>query len=56
MIVAYFRERWSGPTIETALAIADVSERGVEYDIGKASDNAWWVWQTLGARVWGRCC
>ena len=50
MVAAYVRNKWPGPTTEVVLAMAEVGERGQEYGISKASDNAWWLWTIV--RAW----
>lgn len=37
MVAAYIRAKWPGPTAETVLAVADVSDRGDEYRVSNAS-------------------
>ncbi|KAF2817000.1 class I glutamine amidotransferase-like protein, partial [Mytilinidion resinicola] len=50
MVAAYIRQRWPGPLAEVVCKMADVGERGVEYEIGTVRENGFWVWQIL--RAW----
>ncbi|OCK83174.1 class I glutamine amidotransferase-like protein [Lepidopterella palustris CBS 459.81] len=53
MVAAYIRQRWPGPLAEVVCAMADVGQRGVEYENLAMSENAWWVWQIFRAWVRG---
>jgi len=53
MVAEYIRVRWPGPLAEVVCNMADVGGRGVEYENGKAKENAFWVWQILRAWTMG---
>jgi transcriptional regulator GlxA family with amidase domain len=50
MVAKYIRTTWPGPLAEAVCAMADVGDRGQEYENATAIENAWWVWQIL--RAW----
>ena len=50
MVAAYIRDKWPGPTAEAVLAMAEVGDRGQEYESSRAGTNAWWLWTIV--RAW----
>jgi len=44
MVAHYIKQRWPGALSDTVISMADVAGRGQEYDTGKGSDTAWWLW------------
>jgi hypothetical protein len=53
MVAEYIRETFPGPASETALALADVGHRGIEYTKGKSREVLWFLWQILKALTVG---
>ncbi|KAF2502879.1 class I glutamine amidotransferase-like protein [Lophium mytilinum] len=53
MVAAYIRQRWPGPLAEVVCRLADVGDRGVEYEIGAVRENGFWLWQILRAGIAG---
>lgn len=51
MIAAYLRDKFTSPTTEAVIAMADVGEKGVVYTTSNVRENGWWLWQILKA-VW----
>lgn len=52
MTAAYIRQRFPGPLADTVCALADVRDRGTQYETGKVREVAWWIW--LIHRSWFR--
>lgn len=53
MVAAYLRAKLPGPATEAVIALAEVGERGIEYNSGKTSNNLWWMWQILKSVMMG---
>jgi hypothetical protein len=53
MVAAYMREKMAGPATEAVLAMADVGQRGIQYNSGKTGNNIWWIWQVLKSVIIG---
>jgi hypothetical protein len=54
MVAAYLREKFPGPVAEAVIAMADVGDRGIDYNTSTTVDSVWWVWQMLKAFVWSK--
>lgn len=53
MVAAYIREKYGGPAAEAVLAIADVGDKGIEYNKSKSRETLWFLWQILKAFAFG---
>jgi hypothetical protein len=44
MVAAYLHEKFQTELADLVCAMAEVGDRGQEYDKGKVSNASWWVW------------
>lgn len=53
MVAAYLREKLPGPATEAVIALAEVGDKGIDYNTGKTKETAWWLWLILKSAVLG---
>jgi hypothetical protein len=54
MVAAFLKEKYPGPVSEFVCAMADVGEKGEQYDTKVGVDNAWFLGQILRALFLGK--
>ena len=47
MVAAYIRERFNGELADLVCRMADVGERGQDYETGTVKETSWWIWLIL---------
>lgn len=50
---AYLRHKVQRELADLVCAMADVDDRGQDYDTGKAANTLWWIWLILKSAIKG---